>query len=650
MLPAMTANAAANPDSIMKLIDRADPGERPALYYALGHAYYDIDSMLLAARAYGEAAEAAGLLPVPDHELMCKGYINAGHAYNILNRFREAIANLEKGLQTAIEQGIRLQESIAYLNLGTNYFNLGDYDQAARFFRQSLAIDQELGDEEGIGINYANLGKVYEAWEKYDMALAFYKDALHMSEAIGDSARMAIRLSSVAMAYRGMKQYDQAIARLSRALEIDRNLGSEARVGIRLSNLGQIYLDMGHAEEAKNHLLNAIDIFKRVHNIRSLSIALNQLGHVYQQTGRISEAIDLYTESLAFAREIELLATMMTNHLDLSKAYEENGMFQAALENHKMYSQLKDSIFTDQSRQTLQEIETRYEIARNEAEIALLTRESEAKMLQLQRSQWRMGFFLAVSVMLIILVIILVSRYRIKQQANKQLQLLNATKDRFFTIIAHDLKNPLASFRNITLGVKNALPELKEEDISYYINEIHQSASQLHELLTNLLQWSKSQAGLFKSCKQQVPVQELVNNVLNGLRADIRQKEITMTASIDPELTIHADYNVMSSVLRNLASNAVKFSDQGGEVVIEATANANNGATFRVCDQGPGIGAEDVAKLFRIDADTKSIGSPQGKGTGLGLILCKELLDKEGGEIWVESVKGQGSTFSFTIP
>ena len=114
-----------------------------------------------------------------------------------------------------------------------------------------------------------------------------------------------------------------------------------------------------------------------------------------------------------------------------------------------------------------------------------------------------MIFILVAGAMLVVLVIILISRYRIKQNANKQLQLLNATKDRFFTIIAHDLKNPLISFRNITLGVKNALPQLQPNDISYYMDEIHRSANQLNELLANLLQWSKSQTGLIKQCKKE---------------------------------------------------------------------------------------------------------------------------------------------------
>jgi signal transduction histidine kinase len=339
----------------------------------------------------------------------------------------------------------------------------------------------------------------------------------------------------------------------------------------------------------------------------------------------------------------------MKNHHDLSTIYELTGNYQDALINHKIYSQLKDSIFTDQSRQTLQEIETKYEIAQTEAEIALLTREKEAQMLKLQRSQLQMIFFLAASAMLVVLVFILISRYRIKQHANRQLQLLNATKDRFFTIIAHDLKNPLIAFRNITLGLKNALPQLQPQEISCYMDEIHRSADQLNELLANLLQWSRSQTGLIKQCKRNILVKDLVDTVLQSLDAEIRQKGITISTMTEPSDQIFADENMVSAVLRNIVSNAVRFSDNNKEITIQ-TNRENHTIYFHVEDQGPGLTENEIQKLFRIDADTKSIGAAAKKGTGLGLILCKELLDKEGGKIWVRSVKGKGSTFSFTIP
>jgi len=237
---------------------------------------------------------------------------------------------------------------------------------------------------------------------------------------------------------------------------------------------------------------------------------------------------------------------------------------------------------------------------------------------------------------------------QIKRQ-KEHLQELNATKDRFFTIIAHDLKSPFTSILGFSELLVKQISEKDYDGIEQCAGFIRQSSQKAVDLLMNLMEWSRSQTGRMKFNPMQFDIMESILEITTLFDNIAGQKGIAIKRELPPKTTAFADLAMINTVLRNLISNAIKFTKPGGEIIITVTEEKNK-LTVAVKDNGIGISKDRVEKLFQIGENKSFPGTANEKGTGLGLILCKEFVEKNGGKIWVESEEGKGSMFSFTIP
>ncbi len=235
------------------------------------------------------------------------------------------------------------------------------------------------------------------------------------------------------------------------------------------------------------------------------------------------------------------------------------------------------------------------------------------------------------------------------KETNQQLSILNATKDRFFSIIAHDLRNPfnvVSGFSEILL--KN-IDNLPAEKVHKFLDMIHASSLNGNYLLENLLQWSRSQSGRISFEPSELNLFAIVEENIRLVKADAERKHIQFQQLIDPDVTVFGDENMIKAILRNLLSNAIKFSYEKGTIIIKSSTN-NQFVEITVADNGVGISKETIDKLFRVDSTITTKGTAKEPGTGLGLIICKEFIEKHNGKIWVESVVGKGSEFKFALP
>ena len=235
------------------------------------------------------------------------------------------------------------------------------------------------------------------------------------------------------------------------------------------------------------------------------------------------------------------------------------------------------------------------------------------------------------------------------KESESRLIELNSTKDKFFSIIAHDLKGPF----NSILGFSELLSErIKEEDyeeIEKYALIIQNSARRAMDLIMNLMEWSRSQTGRMEFNPENMDFVDLIRTISQLLNDTAQQKSITLYMETPEHVIAFADKAMMGTVLRNLISNAVKFTNPGGEITVSVDQKRDK-LLVTVTDNGVGIRADAMDKLFVIEKSYSTIGTQNEKGTGLGLILCKEFIERHGGEIWVESEVGKGSKFHFTIP
>ncbi len=235
------------------------------------------------------------------------------------------------------------------------------------------------------------------------------------------------------------------------------------------------------------------------------------------------------------------------------------------------------------------------------------------------------------------------------EEVVRKLNLLNSQKDMFFSIIAHDLKNPF----NAIIGYSELLMmEVRQKDYQAaeeFAGIILDSSIRAMDLLGNLMQWAKSQTGRIIFDPKPIVLNDVVNEVTDLFDQIAIQKDVTIKNEIPNEIEVLADKDMLATIVRNLISNAIKFANPGGEITIY-TVEEPKKLTLAVKDYGVGIDKKNLEKLFRIDATFTSLGTKNEKGTGLGLVLCKEFVERHGGEIWAETEKGIGSTFFVSFP
>ena len=229
----------------------------------------------------------------------------------------------------------------------------------------------------------------------------------------------------------------------------------------------------------------------------------------------------------------------------------------------------------------------------------------------------------------------------------KELQEANRTKDKFFSIIAHDLKNIFI----IVLEGSDLLwksSKLSDEDIKWLAEMVHKNTLSLYNLLENLLNWSRLQTGSIQCRPKSIRLVDKVHNCVDLLNESAISKKIRLTHTIDESIQVYADPDMLTFILRNFVNNAIKFTKSNGEIKI-SSFEANGFIRISVSDTGIGISKENIKKIFRSDVHYTTTGTSDEKGSGLGLILCKEFIEKNGGDLKVESQLNKGSTFTFSL-
>jgi signal transduction histidine kinase len=233
---------------------------------------------------------------------------------------------------------------------------------------------------------------------------------------------------------------------------------------------------------------------------------------------------------------------------------------------------------------------------------------------------------------------------------NELLQTINAEKDKFFSILAHDLKGPLSAFLGATQILTEEIQNMTLEEIKEITLNMKESASHIYGLLENLLEWSRLKRGMMDFSPEIFNAKQKITASIEVLLESARKKEIKINFSLTEDLTIYADSHMFETVIRNLVSNAIKFTPKAGEINVSASSTPDSNIEIKISDTGIGMSKELIDRLFLLNEKTNRKGTEGEPSTGLGLLLCKEFIEKHNGKILVESEEGKGSTFSITIP
>lgn len=655
-------------------------------------------------------ASEAALLKEIDDLLSKKEYHKAG---NLLDTLREKYFRTFEYRKTVITgmRILSLKDKIndkaliasSYNTTGLAFWRLGELDSALIFLNEGLKIRLTLTDSASLGKSYNNIGLVY--WRKGETEKSYrnYLKALEIREKCGDLQGYVLSLNNIALIYQRLKYYDLAAENINRALKIAdsihfeqgltyslRRLGSlsiaqkdyakakkyaEQVVAIFKKNsdkagLAQIYNDLGIIAENSKDSEKAADFFNQSINLaRNIqdkfieSFALLNLGRLYQESGKTKEALETLQKARNLAHGGAYSVVLRDVNLQLSKVYEKLGNMKEALAYLNEHVSIKDSIFGETLLSSVGEMRIRYEIEKSTEIQTYLKQQVEA--------QNRVNFFLLLLVILTLsgtgaVAYLLVKQKKLGellaikndemalinnklQESNDELILANETKTKLFSIIAHDLKTPFISILGFTELLKDEILEKNYKDALDFSEKVHTASTKLVELVNNLAGWALLQKEMIKAKPVKLDLEEVSTKVVKEAGLNLALKGIEIESSFEQPTLVYADREMIATVVRNLLTNAVKFSFKGGKIAFNGKVSGKK-YKLGIKDEGVGMSEDMIRNILYGVGMISTRGTEDEKGTGLGLSVSRDFMKQNHGSLKIISEQGVGSEFIIELP
>ena len=584
-------------------------------------------------------------------------FSDMGEAYTYLNDTPKMVTSYVHALEIFEKLGDKERVALIYLNLGSVYSNiLGEYKKAIEYGYKALDIYNELGDEVKKTYCYLIIGSAHEYLGNLDKALEHYSKSLEICSRTDNKYLLANTENYMGEAYNKQQNIESALDSYSKSLEIYTELSDGEGIAVTQNNIGECYYKLGELDKALSHYTRSFNYFDKRGEKFQLSELLFNIGNVYCKRKDYNSAINSYNRSIKYAKETNALESLKDSYKAIANTYKEMQLPERALTHLELYITIKDSLINLENLALVADYESKYKVAENEKEIELLKKEQELSEVNVRLQTILNVSLVVITILLIITVIIYFRKYRQKNSLNQKLaesevhlQKLNFTKDKFFSIIAHDLRGPLGTLSGLTEILDEDAEEMDKKSIIELSRDINQISKNTINLLNNLLTWASIQTGKVDTSKDNFDVFEVVDSVYQLLNKNLNQKNISFFNEIPKGFFVYADQNMISSVMRNLIHNAIKFTYGDGKIT--ASAEVNNGyISVSISDNGVGITEENIDKLFEIGSKVSTYGTENEVGTGLGLILSKEFADKNNGAIQVKSQVGKGTTFTINLP
>jgi len=528
-----------------------------------------------------------------DSTLLMFIYNTFGILYTQIDKFDLALNNFKKGVEISDKGQMINLSAEAYLNIGELYFNLKkDFDSATYYYH--LSIDNAIPQRKELYIllNNVNIGNVFFATKKYDSAKVYYQNALNN-------------------------------------VLIEKNPSSKAAV---LVNLGTFYLEVGEEDLASKYLNSGYKLCKK---LDLLLFKKNALEGLYR------------LDSL-------------------------NGNYLKALEHFQEFHRVSDSLQSDLALNKLASLEFEKHLASQKFNNDLLLQQNELKNKQISTQRRLIWLSLFVSALLLVFIYVqYMNRKRVKKlhsqlkekhahilfvneelnisnstldKQRKQLEELNITKDKFFSILGHDLKSPFVSLLGMLDILNDEWNEMGDDEKHKIIDRLLITSQNNYQLLEDLLNWGKAQQGHMVSKNEDFLVYPKIKHLTNLFQDQILNKKINISIEIPEQTRLRSDTRLFTQILQNFVNNAIKFTESGGDISIKLQTTKNE-IQFCVEDSGIGIPEDKISTIFDLNSDFNRPGTNREKSTGMGLILSKEFASVIGGRLTVTSHEGKGSVF-----
>lgn len=612
----------------------------------------------------------------------------------------------------ALTSAEHLNDELAMAKANQQYagilFRLGNFNKAKEYYQIALTKFTSIQNEKGKAETQNALAGIYYAQGNIALAVQNYLDVLRYYENKNEKVGLVNVYTSLANLYARQNSFSKSIEYNLKAIELYEATSNKFQAIVIYDQIGNAYLKQNNLVKSTEFFNKSLKEYTELNNKAGIASTLNQLGNIAAEQGdypkaalffersnkmavamktpylqvvnqnalaktyvlqkQYKQAIGAFKKAIAIAKPANMKLELEEAYQGLSSVYEITKEETKATTFSSLSKNIKDSVYNDSTLKKLSDLQLQYESEKKQRQIELMSKEQQIKESELQSERDLKRFFIIVSIVFGIIFIILIYSFIQNKKASRSLQKqkneleqktdeillqkekldqLNSVKDRFFSIISHDLRNNLTTMKLYFDLISN--PEYKATDHSEISGQIAGSVENTIDLLENLLVWASAQIKGIPIHIQKLNMHSLAQENINLLSGTAHQKNITLKNCIDESVLAFGDMDMINLVLRNLISNAIKFTPQSGTISLNAEVKETE-CIMAIEDNGIGISAENRARMFDQHLHPTTKGTGNEKGTGLGLLLCKDFISQNQGRIWVEPARENGSIFYFSLP
>lgn len=563
----------------------------------------------------------------------------------------------KKAIRASIEEDCFVGRIISLNRIGYIHYLKGEYDFSLEKYLEAFHLSEVINYQRGIAVGYNNIGLIQNMQNHFDDAITNHEKSIKICLAINDSALISTNYANIGLALYGKKKYHEAISYYDKTIRIRTDQKLYEKLCFVYNLKGEAYIGIQEYDSAMIHFHKVLDQCPTITWEKSFAHA--GIAKVFQRIHKPHMSIQHAQLALQYAKQVnsrwdiaEITKILADNYATL----ENHASAYKYLDLHKKYT---DSIFNEKKEAQLNYLRLKSEELKNET----LKKENALNQELIEKRNNQLLIALLIAGIILIVSLLILRNYSLKTklnkklantniqvaQQNKQLSDLNNTKNTLIRVMAHDLKNPISVMISYTDMLLEDFEEFETQEIFEFIQKLNRSSNEGLLLLENLMDWARSQTDSIAIKKTEFDIMELVQINVNLINPKAESKKIALSNEVYTSHTIYADKNMTSAILRNLLSNATKFTPEGGNIHIKGR-QIEKKYIISIQDDGVGISEEKLPNIFKLNQEKSTLGTDHEKGSGLGLIICKEFAEKQGGSIHVESTIDHGSIFHLTLP
>jgi len=593
-----------------------------------------------------------------------------GKYYHTTGRFDESVDYYQRALQIYSSRKDSLNSVTVLLNLGKTYNIDSDLYMALKCYLEAFNICRKTKDYSNISDVCSNIGSIYLLLDQPELSLEYHRTGLSYRILLNNPEGLASSFNNIGKVYLVKNIPDSALFYFVKSLKYCEQISYLKGKVKALANIGKVFNLKSEYLTARSYLKSSISLSLQSGYAAGIAEASLGLGDTFLAMHQTDSARMAFETCLVKAKATNLAALIHDAYWGLYRCYLEKKDYEKTLEYYRYFVQSDKKMLQSENNARLSELRVSFESEKKENDNVVLRKENQIKEITINRESFFIYLFIFALALTVFLIIMLYSRFENKRKANERLAILNKKivkqnseleklnkelenanreKDKVFSIITHELRNPLYWFQNLTEMLSIKYKQMPAEKVQKTLGALDESAKNAFHLMDNLLHWSRSRLNRITPAITELSLEKLVYESSRMFETIINQKNIQLVIQLPDRAFIKADEDLFMCVVRNLVSNAIKYTPENGVIKIFSTIDKTNYIIY-VADSGIGIDPKRRKTIFKLDKESTSLGLMNEKGSGFGLKLCKEFVEMNNGRIWIADDAENGTCFCFTVP